>query len=230
MKDNGQHHDAKFCVFWFVTSRRLYLLADGVMKAKAEQIAETVIRLRKAIAARRSMSSCLKLWSIFIRTRDGNRCVACSTKRELSAHHICRKSFMAEAQLQTGNGITLCGKCHKEIHIGYNGRPDFQQPMDAQGGEKIETLCALFGLLVSDARERKVLCNELYYLSNKVLSKFKMLQGFDPFTEFPGFRLEQAHLIWLQSPLQLRNAILEANGLPILSDPIFPGITIRDIK
>lgn len=45
-----------------------------------------------------------------------------------------------EAQFQTGNGITLCKKCHTEAHTGFNRRPDLSLPMNAQGGEKIETL------------------------------------------------------------------------------------------
>lgn len=102
--------------------------------------------------------------------------------------------------------------------------------MDAQGGEKIETLCALFGELRYDAEERGLLCDEYYFLSRSVLSKFKMLQGFDPLTEFPGCRLEQAHLIWLQTPQRMRNAILEANGFAPSYEPILFGVTIRTVS
>lgn len=197
------------------------------MKETVAQIDEAAKRLKRAIAGGKSPLRCLRLWSAFIRIRDGNRCVACSSKCNLSAHHICRKSFLIEAQFQTGNGITLCKKCHTEAHAGFNGRPDLSRPMDSQGGEKIETLCALFGLLVQDAQNRQLLHDDFYYLSDSVLAKFKMLQGFDPFSDFPGYRLEQAYLIWCQCPLQLLNAIAEANGLPQSSEPILPGITIR---
>lgn len=82
-------------------------------------------------------------------------------------------------------------------------------------------------MLVQNAQNRQLLYDDFYYLSDSVLAKFKMLQSFDPFSDFPGYRLEQAYLIWCQCPLQLLNAIAEANGLPQSSEPILPGITIR---
>src|SRR5260221_454758 len=196
------------------------------MRAVETQITQAAQRLERALARHRSTVICLGLWSALIRTRDGNKCAACSSVRNLAAHHICRKTFLPEARLQTGNGITLCRTCHRDVHAGFNGRADLTQPMDAQGGEKVETLCLLFGLLLQNARERDILCDELYFLSDSVLCKFKMFQGFDPCTEFPGSRLEQAHSIWNRSPLQVRNAILEANGFRMSDKPI-SGICLQ---
>lgn len=129
----------------------------------------------------------------------------------------------------TGNGICLCVDCHKEAHEEFNGRADLQLPMDAQGGEKIEIMTDLYGELCRDAGEQGLLRDDYYYLSDSVLCKFKIFQGFDPFTHFPGSRIEQAHLIWLQTPLNVRNALLMANELPPSYEPILPGITIRTI-
>ena len=64
-----------------------------------------------------------------MRTRDGLRCVLCQRKRGLAAHHVARKSFLAVGRFAPGNGITLCPKCHKEPHEGFNARPDLTLPI-----------------------------------------------------------------------------------------------------
>ena len=193
------------------------------------KIDAALTRLQNAERKGVRLRSRLKLWSEFIRVRDGNRCVPCGAAKGISAHHICRKSFMPEMQLMTGNGISLCPDCHREAHAGFNGRPNLQLPMDAQGGEKIEIMTDLYGELCRDAAERDLLCDDYYFLSDLVLSKFKMFQGFAPFTPFPGYRIEQADLIWRQTPINVKNAILEANGCQPSYDPVLPGITIREI-
>lgn len=196
----------------------------------AKEIETTHLRLCRAINRGSRLRYSLKLWSEFIRIRDGKRCVLCGDGRALSAHHICRRSFFAEAQLMTGNGITLCSGCHKEAHAGFNGRPNLQLPMDAQGGEKIDLMTELYGELCRDARERGLLGDRYYFLSDSILCKFKLFQGFDPFTYFPGCGIEQAHVIWLQTPQRVKNALLEANGFAPSYEPILPGVTIREAR
>ena len=97
------------------------------------------------------------------------------------------------------------------MHRGFNGVPDLNEPMDAQGGEKIEAMVQLFGILLEDATERGQLSDNFYFLSDSVLSKFKLFQGFEPLHPFAGFRLEQADSIWNQTPQNLLRAILLAN-------------------
>lgn len=183
-------------------------------------------RLIDAISKNRSIATCHKIWSHAIRTRDNNRCVSCHSTNGLSAHHICRKSFLPSARFNPGNGITLCSKCHRVAHRGFNGRPNLHQPMDMQGGEKIDILCNLFYLLIDDARSRKILGDEFYFLSDHTIQVFKRLQGFAFQTDFPGCRLEQAALIWHQTPLAQRNALLLANGVESTSMPFLPGVTV----
>ena len=76
-----------------------------------EAIDAALLRLENALAKNRSERYCFSLWSRFVRMRDGSKCVACHATSGLSAHHIFRKSFLREARLQTGNGITLCKEC-----------------------------------------------------------------------------------------------------------------------
>lgn len=171
-----------------------------------------------------SLKSCLRAWSAFIRKRDGDRCVACGSEERLAAHHICRKSFIPYARFQTGNGITLCPACHRQAHAGFNGRPDMGLPMDAQGGEKIETMTELYGLLLDDARKRGMLDDQFYFLSDSVLGSFKQFQGFDKGLKFAGPRLEQAVRIWSATPQGVLKALLAANGLPMIPSEAFTGL------
>ena len=69
-----------------------------------------------------------------------------------------------------------------------------------------------FYALMSDAEPRNILRDDFYYLSDQTISKFKMFQGFDPYFLFSGKRLEQAYLIWQQTPQPMLSSIIQANG------------------
>lgn len=180
-------------------------------------------RLNHSVTAGLNRTSCLRRWSEFIRERDDHRCVDCHATRHLSAHHICRKVFLPEAEFQTGNGITLCRDCHREVHQGFNGRPDLRDPMDAQGGEKLRYMERLYYILDQDAVERDMLRPGFYDLTDQTLAKFKLFQGFEPDTVFPGPAVRQAYLIWAQTSLNVRRAMAAANGVPMTDEPILPG-------
>jgi hypothetical protein len=85
--------------------------------------------------------------------------------------------------------------------------------MDAENGEKIEVITRFFQCLLEDATERSLLRDDFYFLSDQVLAKCKIFQGFDPTTPFKGSRIGQAYTIWIQTPQQTLNALLEANGM-----------------
>jgi hypothetical protein len=171
--------------------------------------------LQRAVSRGRSRTHCLRTWSHFIRIRDGEQCVVCGGCSELTAHHIVRKSFMEEARFQTGNGITLCKDCHREPHRVFNRRPNLQLPMDAQGGENIELLFSYYCTLADDATNRGLLHrDDFYFFGDQLLAKFRLFQSIEWDVSFPGTRLEQAALIWRQTPRCTMNALLEANGFP----------------
>lgn len=188
-----------------------------------EAITAKLAKLQAALADGLSRQRCLRRWSEFIRERDGHRCVDCHSRRRLSAHHICRKSFLAEPQFETGNGITLCSTCHREVHRGFNARPDLSLPVDAQGGEKLASMERLYSILTDDAVERGLMRDEFYFLSDELLASFKRMQGYDPGTYFPGSRIEQAYLILAEGELGMRRAMAEANGVPMTNQPLLPG-------
>lgn len=188
-----------------------------------EAITTKLVKLQAALAAGLPRKRCLRRWSEFIRERDGHRCVDCHSRRRLSAHHIGRKALLAEAQFQTGNGITLCSACHKEVHQGFNARPDLSLPVDAQGGEKLASMERLYSILTDDAVERGLMREEFYFLSEDVLECFRRMQGYDPETYFPGSRIEQAYLILAECELSVRFAIAAANGVLMNDQPLLPG-------
>jgi hypothetical protein len=188
-----------------------------------EAITTKLATLQTALANGLPRERCLRRWSEFIRERDGHRCVDCHSRRHLSAHHICRKSCFAEAQFQTGNGITLCNTCHRETHRGFNARPDLSLPVDAQGGEKLASMERLYCILTDDAVERGLMRDEFYFLSDELLAFLKRMQGYDPRTYFPGSHVEQAYLILAEGELRMRHAIAEADGLPMTDQPLLPG-------
>lgn len=97
--------------------------------------------------------------------------------------------------------------------------------MDAQGGEQIERLAVLYAILYDDAHTRGLLREDFYFLSDSVLAKFKMFQGFGPYLEFAGYRIEQASSIWNQSPFNLLSSVIHAQEFGI--DPM---LFVRGIK
>ncbi|WP_428323643.1 HNH endonuclease [Nitrosopumilus sp.] len=55
-------------------------------------------------------------WANSIKKLDNNMCKNCDSKENLNAHHIKPKKDFPELSLDLNNGITLCEKCHSEIH------------------------------------------------------------------------------------------------------------------
>jgi hypothetical protein len=167
--------------------------------------------LEAAIARNASEKTCLRRWSGFIRARDGYRCIICDSTDGIAAHHVCRKSFLPQARFQTGNGVTLCRFCHAEAHAGFNGRADLQQPIDAEGGEKIEAIAELYRELAAASEVGHPGRTDFYFLSDEVLIKFKIFQGYDPSDIVPGTPIQQARIIWHGSPRNVMRAIMRAN-------------------
>jgi hypothetical protein len=187
---------------------------------------EAFDRLTRAVNRGRSYSYCLSLWSEFVRTRDGHRCVLCHSKRRLVAHHIARKCFLPSAKFATGNGITLCRKCHAEPHAVFNGKPDMKEPMDVQGCENIDLMVSLYRALAEDARSRNQCRDNYYFLNDQILTTFKRFQDLPLSATISGTPVEQAYWIWRQTRAPLL-ALLEANGVTLPCDFIqLRGITI----
>jgi hypothetical protein len=178
----------------------------------------SLARLNRAVIAGRSVPYCLRLWSVFIRLRDGHRCVICDSPLGVSAHHVVRKTLFSIGSFQTGNGITVCGECHSWIHRNFNGNPDIGLPMDAEGGERIDVVMDLFRLLAQDGPSRGILREEYYFLSDQLLESFKKFQGIPPDLPFSGSCVLQAHLIWRQTPRRLLKALAKSMEIELPMD------------
>lgn len=74
-------------------------------------------KVSKVVMLRRLKKLGDKLWSEYIRGRDG-KCMICGAKDKLQAHHcIIRKALSNLTRYDKDNGITLCYICHLiEIH------------------------------------------------------------------------------------------------------------------
>ena len=57
-----------------------------------------------------------KAWRVSVVARDEYQCTKCGSEEELHAHHIEKVSEVPNKIMDMDNGITLCGKCHREIH------------------------------------------------------------------------------------------------------------------
>lgn len=64
--------------------------------------------------ARRSAK--YRKWKQEVLTRDNYKCKKCGSDKKLHAHHIKSFSDNKELRYELSNGITLCDKCHKEVH------------------------------------------------------------------------------------------------------------------
>ena len=63
-----------------------------------------------------------KEWRKKVYQRDKYKCVLCGNDKsgELQAHHIKPVKSNKELILDVSNGLTVCKKCHREIHYGKN--------------------------------------------------------------------------------------------------------------
>ena len=162
-----------------------------------------------SLTQKHSSATCLKKWSTLVRTRDSFECVICGASSSTAAHHVVRKSLLPRARYLPGNGATLCKECHREAHLGFNGRATLGHPVDYEGGEKLEAVAELFRALSADFRNRFPDRPVYYFLDRTTLAAFARMQGFE---QLPiGEPIEVAWWLWDCAPLSLISAIVAAN-------------------
>lgn len=135
------------------------------------------IALVKAITNGCSEKWILRLWSRFIKARDQNSCLSCGSSERIQAHHIIRRTLYPWGAFETGNGITLCLECHKEIHKKSNTRVDFSQLIGE--GDDQDIWAQLFRQLWESAISQQFDGNEFYSIEDHMLKFFFRLQGYE---------------------------------------------------
>lgn len=61
-------------------------------------------------------STAYRNWRTSVVERDNYTCAECGAKRKLHVHHLLPYSEHKDLRLDIDNGITLCSKCHLELH------------------------------------------------------------------------------------------------------------------
>jgi len=73
-------------------------------------------KMGKSLFSIKDLAYSLNYWAKMIKKRDAYRCQICGTTQNLVAHHIFQKILHPKLCLNFNNGITLCKKCHSQIH------------------------------------------------------------------------------------------------------------------
>lgn len=174
-------------------------------------------RLLHAVALERSERWCARLWSRYIRMRDGGSCLNCGSDRQVEAHHIFRKTIYPAGRFELGNGVALCRKCHWFLHEKFNGKPAEGEPLNARGGDDQDEMTFLFGLLVDDAEKRGLDQDEFYFISNEMLAFFNRWQGYDRILELSCLsQVRKAHEIWRSMPQEWYRSFADELGRVLL--------------
>lgn len=193
------------------------------MDSRRLELIEKMVRLALACQRGRSERWCLRLWGQFIKARDQHQCVLCGSEERIQAHHIFRRSLYPHGWYQPGNGITLCHDCHDIPHADFNGRPDLNQPVNAQGGDDLENVAYYFKELLEDADRQGLNHDEFYYFDDHMLEFFVRLQGYkgylDAVRDGRISRLQMAYLIWRRSSENMLRALMDANFPGLLDNP-----------
>ena len=169
-----------------------------------EEMVRRLSSLSVAIVRGASSKRLLRLWSTYIRTRDGRRCVNCHSTEGVNAHHIVRKVLYPWGAFELGNGISLCRVCHRKVHATFNRRPDLVAPLGAEHGDDQDEWAFLFGILLDDAVDRGLDPDEFYFIGDHMLRFFVKAQGYaDLYAAVERgelSRLRFAHEVWRSAP------------------------------
>lgn len=198
------------------------------MDARRLELMEALLRLTSALQKGRSGRWCLRLWSRYIKTRDRHQCVRCQSTDRIQAHHIFRRSLYPYGWYQPGNGVTLCHECHGLNHSLFNGSPDLNQPIDAQGGDNLDDAAYFFWLLLEDAKDQGLNEDEFYFFEDHMLIFFVEIQGYAFFLDAVAkgqlSRLRMAYEIWRRSAEMVINRFIQANLSGLKEDELFISI------
>ena len=95
------------------------LLDNGYMSYKKSDIFK-IEKLEEVIgrgdSAKKRITWKYRSWRTGVLKRDNYTCTKCGKTSNLEVHHIKRFADYKELRHDIDNGITLCEKCHKELH------------------------------------------------------------------------------------------------------------------
>lgn len=109
-------------------------------------------------------------WSSKVKNKDGNRCRNCHGKENLQAHHLYSQAIYPDLKEFIPNGITLCGKCHKDLHkwlAGSSANPEIflewyqKQIAIGKGKTKYQTITNMIGCLQRNQNVKQLLAKKI---------------------------------------------------------------------
>ncbi|MCP1606039.1 hypothetical protein [Pseudomonas citronellolis] len=113
-------------------------------------------------------------------------------------------------------------------HTVFNGRPDLNQPIDAQGGDNLDDAAYLFWLLLGDASDQGLDEDEFYFFEDHMLFFFVRVQGYEFLLDAVALgeisRLKMAYEIWRRSAECVIQDLMEANMQSWGEDELFISI------
>lgn len=194
-----------------------------------KQLGDNLKKLTTSIDRCADESTVLKNWSLFIKFRDGYKCLKCFAKKKhnnsVHAHHVFRKTTVPVTRFYTGNGITLCEECHRNIHKHFNRKPDISQVFNAEGGDDPDYITENFFYMIRDAKKRNIYHDNYYFVGEDLITISKTLQSIEAETDKSIPRIGQLFWVWRQCPSRMYEAVMNANG-GSLAPPFDEGMTI----
>lgn len=191
------------------------------MEDRLADLARSKAALERAVSRGRSAKWQLRLWSRFIKARDGHRCLCCGCAEDIQSHHIVRRTRFPRAALDTGNGVTLCRACHARVHAQFNRKPDPACPMSAEQGDDQDEWSFLFGLLMDDATARGLAHDDCYFVGDALLDFSVSRQGYVPLLEGLATgsmsRIRFMHEVWRAMPEPFYENLATALGEELLA-------------
>ncbi|WP_447595761.1 hypothetical protein [Aquipseudomonas campi] len=113
-------------------------------------------------------------------------------------------------------------------HSDFNGRPDLDQPIDAQGGDNLDDVAYSFWLLLEDAKDQGLSEDEFYFVEDHMLLFFVRVQGYafylDAVAHGQMTRLRMSYEVWRRSGEMVINALIKANMPDWGEDELFISI------
>lgn len=90
---------------------------EGIAREKFDLVRPEIDKCKLRTRQRDRKSPEYRSWRLAVFERDNYTCQCCGVRGgNLNAHHIRPWALFEKERFSVDNGVTLCQKCHKEVH------------------------------------------------------------------------------------------------------------------